>query len=166
MTIKRIAGMLVLMSGSLLQISAQDFGIVGSWRTQIDIPKRPAGSIYGVMKVSFDGTMQYSDTTQIVPNRVGPDISAFAFTTPSIGVWQKVQNGYALSHVELLANGDSSLFGVCTTDFIVQLNSDGTAFTGIATYACVDAAGGSGGPPQTVAMSGKRIAIPAAGQSR
>lgn len=166
MTITRIAGLLALASSSLFQISAQDFGIVGSWRTQIDIPKRPAGSIYGVMKVSFDGTMQYSDTTQIIPNRVGPDISAFAFTTPSIGVWQRVPNGYALSHVELLANGDSSLFGVCTTDFSVQLNNNGTEFTGTATYTCVDASGGSGGPPQTVALSGKRITIPAGVQSR
>jgi hypothetical protein len=166
MTIKRIAGVLALVSGSLLQTSAQNFEIVGSWRTQIDIPKRPAGPIYGVMKVTFDGTMQYSDTTQIIPNRVGPEISAFAFTTPSIGVWQKVQNGYALSHVELLASGDSSLFGVCTTDFNVQLNNNGTEFTGTATYTCVDAAGGSGGPPQMVALSGKRITIPAGGQSR
>lgn len=165
MRIKRLAGALALLVSGLLQAGAQDFGLVGSWRTQIDISGRPQGSIQGVMKVSFDGTMQYSDVTQVVPQKVGPDIAAYAFTTPSIGVWQKAQNGYALTHVELLANPDSSLFGVCTTDFSVQLSNNGTEFTGTATFTCVDAKGQSGGPPATAPISGKRITTSAAPQS-
>jgi hypothetical protein len=158
--IKQFAGALALLVSSVAPAVAQgDFGLVGPWRTQIDIPGRPAGSIYGVMNVSFDGTMHYSDTSQVVPQKVGPGISDFAFTTPSLGAWQKTQSGYALTHVELLANPNSSLFGVCTTDFAIQLTGNGAEFSGTATFTCVDAGGRSGGPPETAPISGKRIVV-------
>jgi len=165
MMIKKFTGALALFVGSMLPAGAQDLGLVGSWRTQIDIPGRPQGSIYGVMVVGSDGTMHYSDLTQVIPQQVGAAISAFAFTTTSVGAWQKAPSGYALTHVELLANIDSSLFGVCSTDFAVQLTGNGAEFSGTATFTCFDASGQQAGPPDTERISGRRISVNAGNQS-
>jgi len=159
MMIRKFVGALALLVIGMVPAGAQDSGIVGSWRTQISIPGRPQGDIFGVMAVGADGTMHYSDLTQVIPQQVGDAISAFAFTTTSIGVWAKAQNGYALTHVELLANIDSSFFGACTTDFAVQLSADGKQFTGTATFTCEDATGQQAGPPATEPISGKRIGV-------
>lgn len=164
MMIKKFGAALVILISGVVAASAQDSKLVGAWRTQIDIDGRPQGSIFGVMIVGADGTMHYSDVTQVIPQQVGAALSAFAFTTTSVGVWQKASNGYDLTHVELLANIDSSLFGVCTTDFAVQLNSDASQFTGTATFTCEDATGQSAGPPATAPISGKRISVSAGSQ--
>ena len=165
MSTKTIAVAFALLVSGMVPVAAQglfgDLGPVGAWRTQIDIPGRPGGPIYGVLGVSIDGTIHYSDTTQVVPQRVGELIADFAFTTQSIGVWQKTETGYAMSSVEILASPDSSLFGVCTTDFAIQLTDKGASFTGTATFTCVDAKGQDAGPPATAPFSGKRVTIKA-----
>jgi hypothetical protein len=158
MTLLKFAGACALMTVGMLSAQAQfiDLSFVGSWRTEIDIPGRPAGPINGLMLAHADGTGLYSDLTQVIPQQVGPKSTDIAYTTPSFGSWLRSRTGIRFTHVELLANPDSSLFGVCTTIFTLQ--QTGTdAYSGNATFSCVDANGVSAGPPATFPMKTKRI---------
>ena len=163
MSIKRLAGALALLVMGMLPVHAQgvfqDFALVGSWRTQIDIPDRPGGGLVGVMLVHVDGTMLYSDITQVVPQKVGPGVTDFAFTTPSYGGWVRTRDGYDLQHLEVLASPNTSLFGTCTTEFAIQLTNGGVEFKGTATFTCADATGQQAGPPASAPISGKRIGV-------
>ena len=163
MSIQKFAGALLLLVLGTASANAQGifrgFGLVGTWKTSIDIPNRPGGALAGIMQVHIDGTMLYSDITQIVPQRVGPNPTDVAFTTPSYGAWDRADGGFRLTHVEVLASPNTSVFGSCTTVFDVRLTGDGGEFKGNATFTCFDATGQQAGPPGTAPISGKRIIV-------
>ena len=155
-----LKGVLTMLRRSGMNVMAQDTNadskLAGAWTWQIEIPERPIGPIFGVATIQRDGTMTSTDTTQIIPQKVDPSFQDPFFTSASLGVWKKTANGYLATHVELLANPDSSLFAKCTTNWNVKVSEDGNSFSGTAILKCVSAQGEEQNSPQ-LPISGKRI---------